>query len=44
VALSAKSACQGECRISALFVEAALSEKSPDPMSGAEPGLLGLLH
>jgi hypothetical protein len=43
LALSAKSVCQGECRISALFVEAALSWKPPDPMSGAELGLLAVL-
>jgi hypothetical protein len=29
VALVVESACHGECRISVMFVEAALSEKSP---------------
>jgi hypothetical protein len=43
VALSVERACQGECRISALFVEAALSGKPPDPMSGAGLGLLGVM-
>jgi len=43
VALSVERACQGECRISALFVEAALSGKPPYPMSGAGLGLLGVL-
>ena len=43
VGLSVERACQGEWRLSVLFVEAALSEKSPYPMSGAELGLSGLL-
>jgi hypothetical protein len=43
LALSVERACQGECRISAQFVEVALSEKLPDPMSGAELGLLAVL-